>query len=642
MAAEKRLLKLILLSSEILAIAALISTGDVLPAVILFSGFGLLLLSLLENKLPRHRFISGGLILFLIPLAVIIGKVGSYRPLEVASQIVLLLHLALFFLPDPIRARRFRLAMTFVITSLAAGLSPEFLTGTFIVLYFISAFIALIFQFAFDFSGNTLRDLAKFGRFKIYLATTVGVLGFLAVTALVFPMLPRLNVSRMLSGSSIGKLGFSGEVDLQGKADPNAESTVALRIEIPTDPEAKKILTRQEFLKARNLDSFDGRSWYPSPSVNFRPYYPTNPDNLAGVVLRREALDVNVLPVLYGSQILELLFQPFNGDALQQGSGNSFRLPGSSKRGITYRITLPKSPNSSPELFELPNKSNRQSEINDADFDDLLAQYANIVFKKNIDASKKIIALENYFKKEGFRYSLEPLTQSTPSGFARFRKFLVEEKKGHCELFATAAALLIRKSGTPARLAAGFRFPTEHGNRFITLRNSDAHVWVEVWDQNQNKWLIYDPTPVEVTSFWKTVYQDAYSIRDDLEAYWYRYVVDSEDIQFVKLARELLVTAFQSKGIWFLLVLMLSFFGMLGLQFRKKRILAHFGIMPRPEIRKLAFRIIEVQKKFPQPDPQLQELLSIYNELRFARPKIATEFSQQISKAEALVNQLKV
>jgi hypothetical protein len=73
--------------------------------------------------------------------------------------------------------------------------------------------------------------------------------------------------------------------------------------------------------------------------------------------------------------------------------------------------------------------------------------------------------------------------------------FLFESRRGHCELFASAACVILRSLGVPARLAIGFR-----GGRFdaaadrYTLRGADAHAWVEAWFPGEG-WVSFDPTP---------------------------------------------------------------------------------------------------------------------------------------------------
>lgn len=59
--------------------------------------------------------------------------------------------------------------------------------------------------------------------------------------------------------------------------------------------------------------------------------------------------------------------------------------------------------------------------------------------------------------------------------------FLFVTKRGHCEYFASALAVLLRARGVPARLATGY-LATERDfdGRHLLVRGADAHAWVEV------------------------------------------------------------------------------------------------------------------------------------------------------------------
>ncbi len=70
--------------------------------------------------------------------------------------------------------------------------------------------------------------------------------------------------------------------------------------------------------------------------------------------------------------------------------------------------------------------------------------------------------------------------------------FLFITRRGHCELFATAAAALLYAMGWDTRLVSGFRV-AERGEDWAIVRMMDAHAWVQVWDGG--KWVNFDPSP---------------------------------------------------------------------------------------------------------------------------------------------------
>ena len=104
-------------------------------------------------------------------------------------------------------------------------------------------------------------------------------------------------------------------------------------------------------------------------------------------------------------------------------------------------------------------------------------------------------------------YDLDPLED-----------FIAHNPRGHCEYFAGALALMLRSVGIGSRVIIGFKTEAADYNASCTIRQSDAHAWVEVyippetmpqrtmtankyafWWQNGG-WLRLDPTPASGNS----------------------------------------------------------------------------------------------------------------------------------------------
>lgn len=67
--------------------------------------------------------------------------------------------------------------------------------------------------------------------------------------------------------------------------------------------------------------------------------------------------------------------------------------------------------------------------------------------------------------------------------------------RGWCEHFAGALTMLARVQGIPTRLVVGYAGATwNDAGGFLTVRQSNAHAWVEFFDGQA--WRRYDPTPV--------------------------------------------------------------------------------------------------------------------------------------------------
>lgn len=95
-----------------------------------------------------------------------------------------------------------------------------------------------------------------------------------------------------------------------------------------------------------------------------------------------------------------------------------------------------------------------------------------------------------YFKGNDFSYSLNP----PPLGVDAIDDFLFKTRKGYCEHYTSAFAYLMRAAGIPARVVAGYLGGelNPYGN-YLIIRQSDAHVWVEVWLPGKG-WMRIDPT----------------------------------------------------------------------------------------------------------------------------------------------------
>jgi protein-glutamine gamma-glutamyltransferase len=74
--------------------------------------------------------------------------------------------------------------------------------------------------------------------------------------------------------------------------------------------------------------------------------------------------------------------------------------------------------------------------------------------------------------------------------------FLFEERRGYCQQFSGAMALMLRMVGVPARVAAGFSPGSfNRDTHEYRVRDLDAHSWVEVYFTGIG-WVPFDPTPI--------------------------------------------------------------------------------------------------------------------------------------------------
>lgn len=148
------------------------------------------------------------------------------------------------------------------------------------------------------------------------------------------------------------------------------------------------------------------------------------------------------------------------------------------------------------------------------------------------------------------RYALE---SEIPPGLGDpLVRWLGSSEPGHCEFFAGAFVLLAREAGYAARIVTGFKGGSWNAySNSYTIRNSDAHAWVELFDDRAGGWLRVDPTPGALTIGEPAVesaagdlrqgrIDDSWSARlDSLRVFWYRRVVNFDQSSQVELVSSL-------------------------------------------------------------------------------------------------------
>lgn len=95
-----------------------------------------------------------------------------------------------------------------------------------------------------------------------------------------------------------------------------------------------------------------------------------------------------------------------------------------------------------------------------------------------------------FFREQNFRYTLAPPALGRHS----VDEFLFDTRAGFCEHYSSAFVVMMRAIGIPARVVVGYQGgeinPTDD---FMSVRQSDAHAWTEVWLEKRG-WTRVDPT----------------------------------------------------------------------------------------------------------------------------------------------------
>jgi transglutaminase-like putative cysteine protease len=109
---------------------------------------------------------------------------------------------------------------------------------------------------------------------------------------------------------------------------------------------------------------------------------------------------------------------------------------------------------------------------------------------KQADPVASVRAVLAKFRNENFEYTLEPRLL----GRDAVDDFLFGTRSGFCEHYAGAFVVLMRAMQIPARVVTGYQGGELNPvDGYLTVRQSDAHAWAEVWLAGQG-WRRIDPT----------------------------------------------------------------------------------------------------------------------------------------------------
>lgn len=147
-----------------------------------------------------------------------------------------------------------------------------------------------------------------------------------------------------------------------------------------------------------------------------------------------------------------------------------------------------------------------------------IVELARELSKGAKDQEDMIKSVEKFFSK-GFKYSLTlDRYEGDPLDY-----FLFVSKRGNCEYYASATAILLRLMGIPARVVGGFRGEVwnDYGGYYV-VTNSMAHVWVEAYIKG--RWVRIDTTPPYTSPGVRNI-SSLSLITDALISFWYSNVV---------------------------------------------------------------------------------------------------------------------
>jgi transglutaminase-like putative cysteine protease len=407
-------------------------------------------------------------------------------------------------------------------------------------------------QASFDTPGiNTLLNRQFFvGTFGITLLAFV-------LAPVIFTILPRVHEGFFFSyGMDLAPKisGFSEEVALDSFGAIRLDYRPVMRVTLPEVSDQAPLPARL-YWRGLSFNYYDGKRWR-SDEINrkrlFVHQYETSHwfrqrASTENLLVQQFELAAPGLEVLFGAAKLyysEGKFLSLQYDKVTENIHVIFD-PSSLHYTAYSDITTPaaealqRDQNGYPEeitklYLQLPELAGRIRDL----AHQIVDQYDNPYDKAQ--------AIQNFLSRN-YEYSLN--VRRKPS-LPPLEDFLFVNKAGHCEYYATSMAILLRILGVPTRVVNGFAQGrwNEFG-RFFTVRQSDAHAWVEVFFPSYG-WITFDPTPA--TAFGDTYRQFAerkslaaslYRYSEYLRLRWNRYIVDySREDQAQAIVKAFLAT----------------------------------------------------------------------------------------------------
>ncbi|QNE22144.1 transglutaminase domain-containing protein [Kribbella qitaiheensis] len=257
------------------------------------------------------------------------------------------------------------------------------------------------------------------------------------------------------------------------------------------------------YLRLTALDLFDGNTWRISPRQSGRKISgdlsgpPGYTGDLSKVQTTKMQIDVSrtfrsqFAPVPYPLHSISLKNRwKYDASALDVVSSNGQVVGGQNYNLTSYDMRptaqqlFDSTPGGEPDQYTSDVPSRTDPKIKD------LAKQVTAGAKGNM--FEEAALLQKWFRTDGdYVYSTE---NGHGSGMRALSDFLLKNKSGYCEQFATGMALMARTLGIPARVGIGF-LPGQAGkDGQHIVRMHDMHAWPELYFQGVG-WVRFEPTP---------------------------------------------------------------------------------------------------------------------------------------------------
>lgn len=362
--------------------------------------------------------------------------------------------------------------------------------------------------------------------------TFVMVLMIGAIAGPIFLIIPRFNsgfMAQSFGSTMVTITGFSDIVELGDVGNIKKNNQVVMNVRVkPLDGKSKYTPK----WRGVTLSHYDGKTWRERGRNQRKAVRATdglynidqsseNPQ-LIEQVFYLEPLNTPV--VFVASRPLSLTDQL---PTLYRALSETLTTSDHSYKQITYTAV---SDLSRPTDSELKRDNGEYSEeimeryLQLPGMDERVAELAKRITQNAPTRLEKAQAIEQYLK-NNFTYTLDLKRTSEPDPLV---DFLFNLKEGHCEYFASSMVILLRHAGVAARMVNGFQTGeyNEVGGMY-SVKQSDAHSWVEVYFPATDRWIEFDPTPSAGLSQYASggFANNVRKYFDALRMFWLDYVV---------------------------------------------------------------------------------------------------------------------
>lgn len=267
-------------------------------------------------------------------------------------------------------------------------------------------------------------------------------------------------------------------------------------------PVMKVRATRPAYWGGLRFSQYNGYSWLPAEDKPARLEAPSQPFTILSPPGRLYMEnEVNVQTFYMESEQPNVIFAAyrptliyFPADALAYDS-SGFKAPFILSEGLVYSVVSRSVDLPDRELAGIGEVSPGEDLAPYLSLPDLPRRVVDLVgeiLPADAGPFERAMAIEQYLK-TNYQYSLD--VPALPEGSDAVDRFLFEDRRGYCEHFASAYAVLCRLAGIPSRVVTGYS--TGDYDPFSGLYEvglDDAHAWVEIYLDGVG-WVTREPTP---------------------------------------------------------------------------------------------------------------------------------------------------